>query len=231
MKLPTMLSGNTNPEILFLDTSLIIVSKPAGLRTIPDGYTPDLPCLVRMLQEQAGPIFVVHRLDKDTSGVMVFARSPEAHRHLNSQFEHRLVQKSYHASISGTPSWEATSIDTPLRVNGDRNHRTIADAINGKSARTDLRIIRQQKFTSLVSARPRTGYTHQIRSHLASIAHPVQGDILYHSMPDNSPAYPAKRLMLHAYTIQFTHPVTNELISFTSPYPPDFLEVLAHNEE
>lgn len=226
-----MPSRNAIPEIIFEDASFIIVSKPAGLRTIPDGYSPNLPCLAHLLREQTEPIFVVHRLDKDTSGVMVFAKTAEAHRHLNNQFEHRLVEKTYHASISGTPTWDAIIIDAPLKVNGDRNHRTTVDKQRGKPARTDIQIVHRQKFTSLVSVHPLSGYTHQIRSHLASIAHPVQGDTLYHSMPDNSPAYPAKRLMLHAYTIKFFHPLTNTQVSFTASYPPDFLEVLAENED
>ncbi len=113
-----------NIEILYSDPNLLAVNKPSGLLTIPDGYHPELPCAVRLLQASQGRLWVVHRLDKDTSGVLLFARNALTHKILNEQFQNRQVHKIYRAIIAGSPEWEQEEIDLPLKVNGDRQHRT-----------------------------------------------------------------------------------------------------------
>ncbi len=101
-------------KIIYEDNHLVVVDKPAGLSVLPDGWEKDSKYLVKMLQEQYGKIFIVHRLDKITSGVMVFAREPETHRALNIQFENHETQKTYHAILEGNPKWEEKVAKHPL---------------------------------------------------------------------------------------------------------------------
>jgi RluA family pseudouridine synthase len=216
---------------------LLAVSKPAGLLTIPDGYNPQLPHLAGLLQAKFGHLWVVHRLDKDTSGVVILARSAEAHRRLNEQFSRRSVQKTYLAIAAGHPAWEVILADFPLRVNGDRAHRTVIDSRRGKPAATDLQVqARYPSGWSLVQAQPHSGYTHQIRAHLAWLGHPIANDPLY-AVPRQSPAYDPNRLArlplagldrlaLHAYRVELTHPFSGEPLVFTASQPDDFSTAL-----
>ncbi|MCJ7624931.1 MAG: RluA family pseudouridine synthase [Anaerolineaceae bacterium] len=146
--------------IIWSDEHLIAVNKPPGLLTIPDGYKPELPHLVGLLKDKFGKVFIVHRLDKPTSGVIIFARSMLAHKNINIQFQKRSVSKVYHAIISGKPEWDRHTIDIPLLVNGDRKHRTVINREKGKSAKTDVKIIEPFRNYSLLEARPFSGYTH-----------------------------------------------------------------------
>ncbi|MGB9672532.1 MAG: RluA family pseudouridine synthase [Anaerolineales bacterium] len=216
--------------ILFADEYLIVLNKPAGLRSLPDGYNPSAEHLLSLLQPFFGKLWIVHRLDKDTSGVIVLTRTPEAHRSLNQQFEQRTVKKIYHAIIHGKPSWREMDITDPLKTNGDRRHRTVIDYAQGKMAQTHCRVLEYFPNNALVELHPKTGRTHQLRTHLAYIHHPILGDQLY------TPAEIKKtqictmdieRLALHAYSIQFTHPTSNQPLEFSAPYPPDFRACLA----
>ena len=160
----------------------------------------------------------VHRLDKETSGVMIFARNKDTHRDLNSQFENRLVRKKYWAICHNIPEWTEYLAQFPLKVNGDRNHRTIISS-TGKFSET-LFIKHQSNFStqlSLIEAIPRTGYTHQIRSHLSFLGFSILGDQLYFKDLSKSQRLKnntANRLMLHAYFLEFTHPANKEKVSF-----------------
>ena len=204
--------------ILWQDEALLVVNKPAGLPTLVDGYHPEAPYLVGILKTIYQPLWTVHRLDKGTSGVVVFGRTAEAHRSLNTQFETHLAQKIYHALVMGSPEWENKTIDLPLRPNGDRKHRTIIDAQNGKQAITELHVLERFREASLVEARPRTGRTHQIRAHLAAVNHPLVSDALY----GGRPIFSLKRTGLHAWALGFKHPLTGEKMYFEAPYPEDF---------
>lgn len=215
--------------VLYSDESILVVNKPAGLLTVPDGYHRELPTIRSLLEPQWGRCWIVHRLDKDTSGVMVIARTPEAHRDLNRQFASREVRKVYHAICAGSPVEDEWPINFPLRVNGDRSHRTIVDHARGKPALTTIRVLRRMEYTCLIAAFPHTGYTHQIRAHLSSSGFPLLGDPLYRiprnftgPLPELSvlPVFP--RPALHAFQIYFSHPVTGQNIEFTAPYPSDF---------
>src|SRR6476620_7896500 len=112
-------------KIIYEDNYLIVLDKPAGLSVLPDGWEKDSEYLVKMLEERYGRIFIVHRLDKITSGVMVFARDAETHRALNIQFENHDPQKTYHAILEGNPKWEEKVAKHPLRANVGHRHRTI----------------------------------------------------------------------------------------------------------
>jgi 23S rRNA-/tRNA-specific pseudouridylate synthase len=127
--------------ILYQDEFLLAVNKPAGLPTLPDGYQRAAPCLIDLLNQQFDRVWVVHRRDRDTSGVIVFARTAEVHRALNIAFDAREVHKVYHAIVIGTPEWDERVIDLPLRPDGDRRHRTVIDAQHGKPAFTRARVL------------------------------------------------------------------------------------------
>ena len=175
-----------------------------------------------MLEEEHGKLFIVHRLDKGTSGVMVFARDAETHRALNIQFETHEAQKTYHAIVEGNPKWEEKVTKFPLRANVGKKHRTAVDDKNGKPAETHFRIIKRYQDMALVEAKPMTGRTHQIRVHAYALGHPLLGDVLYSAQETWLITRPA----LHAQTLSLIHPMTKERMKFTALHPADFKEAL-----
>src|SRR5512134_2348752 len=167
------------PEILHQDQYILVVNKPANLPVLPDGWEKDAPYLVKTLEEQYGKIFIVHRLDKITSGVIVFARDAETHRALNIQFENHDAQKTYHAIVEGNPKWDEKIARHPLRANVGHKHRTMVDDKNGKPSETRFRVLKRYGGAALIEAKPMTGRTHQIRVHAYALGHPLLGDTLY----------------------------------------------------
>lgn len=171
-------------EILFQDEHLLAINKPSGLRTLPDGYQPQLEHVRSLLEPSFGRLWIVHRLDKETSGVPLLERSAVAHQALNGQFAARLVRKEYHALVCGAPNLDGWEIRLQLRMNGDRNHRTVIDPERGKPAATRIRVLeRYPDGYALISASPFIGYTHKIRDHLAACNLPILGDPLYSARP------------------------------------------------
>ena len=222
-----------NDRILWIDETILLVNKPAGMLTIRDGYNPDLPYLIDILGKEFGQVWVVHRLDRDTSGILIVARTAQAHQNLNSQFEHRTIRKTYHAIVIGDPDQDRFTIAAPLNVNGDRRHRTIADGRKGKSATTDFIVRERYHGFCLIEAHPMTGYTHQIRAHLLAAGYPILSDSLYqlktsvsprHSLNkfNNQGDFMISRMALHARSISLTHPLTGQLLEMHAPYPEDF---------
>ena len=211
-------------EIIHQDDHIIVLNKPAGLSVLPDGWEADTPYLLKMLEQEYQKIWVVHRLDKITSGVMVFARTAEAHRALNRQFELHEVEKVYHALVDGNPNWDEHVAKHPLRVNVGHKHRTAVDFKRGKPAETGFKVLKRgypfghRQAGALLEARPRTGRTHQIRAHLSALGHPLLGDVLYGASETDLIARPA----LHAFSLKFSHPATGEGVSFGAPAPDDF---------
>lgn len=213
-----MSSISTNKLILHEDADLLIVNKPAGMPFLPDGWEKDAPYLVRLLEEQYGRLWVVHRLDKITSGVMVIARTAEVHRALNMQFELHETQKVYHAIVVGEPEWDQHTARHLLRVNVGHSHRTIVDHSKGKPSETAFRLLERYRGFSLLEAVPASGRTHQVRVHAFALGFPLLGDTLYSAPGTELITRPA----LHALSLMFTHPATGEQVVFTTPYPEDF---------
>jgi RluA family pseudouridine synthase len=231
---------NPHDWLLYQDDALLVVNKPAGLPTLPDGYQPAAPYLVSLLQEAFGPLWVVHRLDRETSGVIVLARTADAHRELNRQFRERDVTKVYHALVAGQPTWDACTLDLPLRPDGDRQHRTVVDRAAGKPSITACRVLERLGAYTLIEAQPQTGRPHQIRAHLAAAGLPLVGDALYAGLGGGLQgeagaalrrlvldAAPLARLGLHARSLTIAHPITAAAMTFAAPYPADFSEALA----
>ena len=195
-------------EIIHIDDDILVINKPAGLPVLPDGWNKDAPYLVKILEDEYGKVFIVHRLDKITSGVMVFARTAESHRALNIQFENREVDKVYHAIVEGEPNWNEKIAKFPLRPNVGKKHRTAVDNKNGKPSETRFRVLKRyqaspeqsRRKAALVEAKPMTGRTHQIRVHAYALGHPLLGDILYNGLETNIITRPA----LHAYSIDIS---------------------------
>jgi RluA family pseudouridine synthase len=211
-----------NKDILFVDEHIIVVNKPAGLSVLPEGWEPDAPYLVKILEQEFARIWVVHRLDKFTSGVMVFALTAEAHRALNIQFEKHNVEKIYHAITVGVPGWGEKITKFPLRVNVGHKHRTMVDNKNGVRSETRLKVLKRYPVNVLIEAMPMTGRTHQIRVHAYALGYPLLGDLLYSAPETDIIARPA----LHAYSLTIDHPSSNERVTFTAPYPHDFKKAL-----
>ena len=205
-------------QILHLDSSILVVDKPADLSVLAEGWSKETPYLAKMLEEQFGKMWVVHRLDKGTSGVIVFAFTAEAHRSLNIQFEKHEVEKAYHAIVNGVPRWDEKVTKFPLRVNVGHKHRTVVDDRSGVPAETRFRLLERYQAAALVEASPMTGRTHQIRVHAYALGYPLVGDVLYSAPETNVIARPA----LHAWSLTLTHPETGKRLTFQADYPYDF---------
>ncbi len=216
-------------DVLYIDDSILVVNKPAGLPVLPDGWEKDAPYLVRELEHELGAdassgkvLWIVHRLDKSTSGVIVFARSSDAHRNLSRQFELHQADKIYRLILEGLPDWDEQVARYPLRVNVGHKHRTAVDPRDGKPAETRFEVLERFEANALSEAHPKTGRTHQIRAHAHAIGYPLLGDILYGAQPTGLIDRPA----LHSYRLTITHPVSGERQTYTASYPHDFLKAL-----
>jgi tRNA pseudouridine32 synthase/23S rRNA pseudouridine746 synthase len=220
-------------EIVYIDNNILVVNKPSRLLTISDGYDPTKPYLKKELESEFGELWVVHRLDRQTAGLIVFARDAISHRNLSMQFENRQVGKKYRCIAVGNPEWQEKKFEAPLKVNADKKHRTLVDYEKGKSAQTDFFVLSRYSPLCLIEAIPKTGYTHQIRSHLSFLGYPIFGDILYGfnswNTQDQLPSIFQKGyksyLMLFAQEIQFNHPITHQPLLFSLSNPKHFLEL------
>tara|TARA_R110002124_G_scaffold4800_3_gene29792 strand:+ start:2678 stop:3331 length:654 start_codon:yes stop_codon:yes gene_type:complete len=202
--------------ILHVDDDMLVVSKPAGLLSVP-GRGPDrADCLIARLRVAFPEVRLVHRLDLDTSGVIVFGLTPQAQAHLGKQFEERKVQKRYMALIAGRPDADKGRIDLPLIVDWPNRPRQIVCHETGRAAQTDWRVIGGVAGdNSRVALKPLTGRSHQLRVHMLALGHPILGDPLYAT--GAAAGFP--RLMLHAEELRLRHPATGATLRFRSPTP------------
>ncbi len=209
-------------SVLFADEQVVVVNKPPGVSVVFDRHRRQEASFWQAVWEQLGPVFVVHRLDRDTTGTLLFARTSETQKVLSQAFSKHRVRKVYHAVVSGVPSWGHMTVEHPLREDGDRLHRTVVDWERGKPARTELRLLRvfSPEKKALVEACPVTGRRHQIRAHLAALGLPLVGDTFY----GGNPAAP--RPLLHARLLVFPHPSHGHFVEVEAPYPDDWERLL-----
>lgn len=201
--------------ILHDDHEVILVDKPSGLLSVP-GKGPGLTdCLMARVLAVFLTALLVHRLDRDTSGVMIFALTPHAQRHLGLQFEKRQTKKTYIARVWGEMTEKTGTVDLPLIVDWPNRPRQMVDHENGRQAQTDWRVMRSGKGETRVKLTPRTGRSHQLRVHMLALGHPILGDPFYAT----GPAQDFPRLMLHSETLQFRHPDGGKGIRVTAKCP------------
>jgi tRNA pseudouridine32 synthase / 23S rRNA pseudouridine746 synthase len=202
-------------EVLHRDHEILVVNKPPGLLSVP-GKGEDLSdCLMSRILAVFPEALLVHRLDRDTSGVMIFALTPHAQRHLGLQFEKRQVRKTYVARVWGEMAETTGTVDLPLAVDWPNRPRQKVDHAAGRAAVTDWRVVRVEDGTTRVRLYPQTGRSHQLRVHMAEIGHPILGDPFYATGPAR--AFP--RLMLHSESLRIRHPDGGAGLSFSAPVP------------
>lgn len=197
----------------FADDHLIVVEKPSGLLSVPGRGPEKQDCLVSRANNAFPGALIVHRLDMETSGLMVLALREDSHRALSKQFEKRQVQKTYIARVAGQMSAKTGEIDLPLMKDWPNRPLQKVDAENGKPSQTHWRCLELEQHASRLQLTPLTGRTHQLRVHLNAIGHPILGDLLYGTAHSRAGA---DRLQLHASTLSFDHPETGEHLSFSS---------------
>ena len=202
-------------DILHQDSALLIVNKPAGLLSVPGKDPGKEDCLIDRLGRVFPEVLLVHRLDCDTSGVMVFALTKAAQGNLGQQFEKRLTKKVYVARLWGQLTPKEGRVDLPLCVDWPNRPRQHVNHEQGKPAVTDWRVQRHDGKTTRVRLMPLTGRSHQLRVHMLSLGHPILGDPIYAS--GEALAYP--RMMLHAESLRLRHPETGKSQSFGAPVP------------
>lgn len=232
----------SNIELIFEDEALLLVNKPPDLLTIPDRFDAEKPNLYQILSAQAADkIYVVHRLDRETSGILCFAKTEEAHRLLSQQFAERTVDKFYLALVEGRPNPSEGVIDQPIGPHPAQPGKMTVIR-SGKPAITEYRTIEVFKAFALVEADIKTGRTHQIRVHFKFIGHPLAVDPLYgkrsafylsevkhrgyHLGKDQEERPLMARTTLHATQLSLNHPLTSERLTFKAPLPKDFQAVL-----
>lgn len=221
---------------IFSDDDILVLNKRSGLCVAADRYDVDAPRLDLIAQKEFGKVFAVHRIDKDTSGIVLYARNEIAHKNLCDQFQNHSVKKIYHCLVNGRPLWKTLKVDLPLLPDGDARHRTIVNKKDGKKSLTEFSLLGICGPYSWIEARPLTGRTHQIRAHLHAKNFSIVCDPIYGSNQRgiylselkrryNGDPYEERplisRLALHAYKIEFFHPTKNSPMEFRAPYPKD----------
>lgn len=215
--LPTEDFATLPLDVVFADDAIVVLNKPSGLLTVP-GRGPDkADCLSKRVQTHYPDALIVHRLDRDTSGLVVMARGLPAQRVLNLAFEQRRVDKRYTAVVSGllTVDGQWHEIDLPMLVDWPNRPKRTINFAEGQSALTRWRCtaVDTEAHTSRVELEPVTGRTHQLRVHMQAIGHPMVGDTLY--APPEVQAQ-ANRLLLHSGLLSFPHPVTGTVHEYTA---------------
>lgn len=203
-------------DVLHEDHELLVVNKPAGLLSVPGRGANLADCLISRVQVAFPTALLVHRLDRDTSGVMVFGLTPHAQRGLSMQFEKRTTRKTYVARITGHLQPKTGEVDLPLIVDWDNRPRQKVCHETGKPALTLWRIQRYGEGETRVRLSPKTGRSHQLRVHMLALGHPIIGDPLY--APETALQEP--RMMLHSQELRLKHPESGKSLNFRAA--PDF---------
>lgn len=203
-------------EVLYADAELLVVDKPSGLLSVPGLGEDKQDCQISRLQADYPGARVVHRLDRDTSGLLVVARNADSHRELSRQFQDREVGKRYIALVIGQLAETGGRITFPLRYDPPTKPRHVVDMENGQPSLTEWALLAQEESHARVALVPHTGRSHQLRVHMQALGHPLLGDALY-APADAAPA--GSRLCLHAETLEFTHPLSRARLRFHRPAP------------
>ncbi len=207
----------SNIEILHEDPCFLLINKPTLLLSVPGRAEDNRDCLITRPQENGYPeARIVHRLDWETSALLLLARDADSHRELSRQFHDRETEKAYTALCWGQPDADSGRIELPLRYDPPSKPRHVVDFEQGKHALTFWRVVQRCGHYSRVELTPITGRSHQLRVHMLSIGHPLLGDGLY-AHPEALAAWP--RLCLHASQLAFSHPATGQRLRFECPAP------------
>lgn len=199
-------------KTLHIDDHIIVIDKPSGLLSVPGRGLEKAICAVSIVTERHGEVFTIHRLDMDTSGLIVFARTKAAQKALSRQFERRETSKTYIAIVEGLMPSDAGRISLPI-AKFSLNRPLRHTSPEGQEAITNWRVLARNDDTARLHLTPETGRSHQLRLHLKEIGHPILGDAFYGN-ENNAP-----RLYLHAQSLAFTHPATRQRVTFESPTP------------
>jgi tRNA pseudouridine32 synthase / 23S rRNA pseudouridine746 synthase len=202
-------------RLIHADHAIVLVDKPAGLLTVPGKGEELADCLISRLHSVYPDALLVHRLDRDTSGVIVFALTRHAQRELSAQFEARKTRKAYRARLWGRLEPKEGTVDLPLIVDWPNRPLQHVDPENGKPAQTDWKVLGYEGDITRVRLSPLTGRSHQLRVHMQALGHPILGDPLYAT----GPARDFPRLMLHAESLRINHPETGRGMTFSAPVP------------
>lgn len=203
-------------RIHFIDEVIIVIEKLSGLLTVPGKAEGHQDCLESRIKQDYADARVVHRLDMDTSGLIVLARTADAHRHLGLQFEKRYVDKTYEALVWGLVEPNSGAIDKPLRCDWPNRPKQMIDFELGRSAMTKFEVIERCEDRTRVKLHPLTGRSHQLRVHMLDLGHPILGDNLYaHRQAHDA----SSRLCLHANGLRFRHPNGGKHMTFVSECP------------
>lgn len=205
-----------NIDILYEDEHLLLVRKPHYLLTIPGRHPLNRDCMITRLQRDYPSASVVHRLDLDTSGIMVVPLTRQCHSHISRQFQQRRVEKSYIAIVWGEPAQDSGDIDLPIACDWVNRPRQMICFDRGKPALTRYRVLERRGDRARLELRPVTGRSHQLRIHLRELGHPILGcDMYAHPQAEAM----ADRLLLHATTLGFEHPATGAWLEGESTPP------------
>lgn len=202
--------------MLYQDDDLLVVDKPSGLLSVPGKAAEHSDCLAKRAQETYPQCRIVHRLDMDTSGILVLAMNAPAHRHLGMQFERRHIRKTYVARVWGTVESDSGTIDLPLICDWPNRPRQMVDHERGKPSQTDWQVLERGINSTRLKLTPLTGRSHQLRVHLLSLGHPILGDNIY---AHQDALAVADRLQLHAQSLTMFHPTGGRTCKFTSECP------------
>ena len=227
-------------QVLFEDDQILVLNKPAPYLVLPDRFDEHLPCLYSLLNDLYGKIYVVHRLENETTGVILFAKNPEAHANLSEQFTLHTVRKSYHAIIVGTLGSPNGPIDLP--VSEGRKGKMRVEYGSGKNTETEYTVLEGFQGFAFIEVTPKTGRTQQIHIHLSALGTPILCDMEYgggeafylssiklnFKLSDEEEHPMIKRTALHAVSLTVTHPSTGEQHTFSAPLPKDMATTLKY---
>jgi 23S rRNA pseudouridine1911/1915/1917 synthase len=227
-------------EIIYQDDDIIVLNKPSGLLTIPDRFDKTQISLIELLKAEYEEVLVVHRLDRDTSGIMIFAKNATVHKFLNEKFQSQAIKKIYHAIVTGYFEQDELTINIPITNHPVKKGMMMA-SIKGKPSLSILKVLEKFRNTTLIEVNLVTGRQHQLRVHCSAIGHPLLVDSLYgltdsfllsnikrrYKLKKHTEEKPViSRITMHSYSIEFEHPKTGEIVLFTAEYPKDLRATL-----